>query len=248
MSQVPTIGVLAGMGPRSTAPFLERVVEQCAVQYGATADSDFPPIMVYSLPTPFTAIQPLDHDAMRRSIRAGLQRLLRTHVSIVGMPCNVAHVYWDDLVRGVTTPVLNLIDVTASAVPRGCRRVAVLSTRATAEAGLYAAALRERGAEVVDPFARQDAVDELLGASKAGEETARIIAGGTALLDDLARDGVDCVVLGSTDLCRLVGIGGSDHPRIVDSSHELARELVERWRQLRGGAGRRDPGRPEAYG
>jgi hypothetical protein len=38
----PTIGILAGMGPRSTGPFVDRVVAECQLQYGARHDIDFP--------------------------------------------------------------------------------------------------------------------------------------------------------------------------------------------------------------
>lgn len=32
------IGILAGMGPRSTAPFIDLVVNECQLQYGAKYD------------------------------------------------------------------------------------------------------------------------------------------------------------------------------------------------------------------
>ena len=47
------IGILAGMGPRSTAPFVDLVVSECRNQYGARHDIDFPPMMILSWPTPF---------------------------------------------------------------------------------------------------------------------------------------------------------------------------------------------------
>ncbi|WBV23599.1 MULTISPECIES: hypothetical protein [Pantoea] len=37
-----SIGVLAGMGPRSTAPFIDMLVTDCQVGYGAKYDLDFP--------------------------------------------------------------------------------------------------------------------------------------------------------------------------------------------------------------
>lgn len=61
----PTIGLLAGMGVRSTAPFLELVIEECQRQYGASHQPDYPQMMVLSWPTPFWIDRPVDHDAMR---------------------------------------------------------------------------------------------------------------------------------------------------------------------------------------
>ncbi|HLF03129.1 MAG TPA: aspartate/glutamate racemase family protein, partial [Anaerolineales bacterium] len=95
---IPTIGILAGMGPRSTAPFVDLVVTECQRQYGATRDLDFPPMMIYALPAPFDLDRPLDHEALRSAIGEGLRRLEATGVAFIAMPCNSAHIYYDDLV------------------------------------------------------------------------------------------------------------------------------------------------------
>ena len=70
-----TIGLLAGMGVRSTAPFLEMVIEECQRQYGATHQPDYPQMMVLSWPTPFWIDRPIDHEAMRRRMGRALSGL-----------------------------------------------------------------------------------------------------------------------------------------------------------------------------
>jgi aspartate racemase len=62
MTDQKTIGILAGMGPRSTAPFIDLIITQCRIQYGAKLDEEFPHMMIYSLPTPFYVDRPIDHD------------------------------------------------------------------------------------------------------------------------------------------------------------------------------------------
>ena len=47
------VGILVGMGARSTAPFIDSIVTLCQVQYGAKYDIEFPHKMIYSLPAPF---------------------------------------------------------------------------------------------------------------------------------------------------------------------------------------------------
>ncbi len=42
----PLIGILAGMGPRSTAPFVDLLVSECPRQYGAHEDVDYPRVAV----------------------------------------------------------------------------------------------------------------------------------------------------------------------------------------------------------
>lgn len=49
-----SLGVLAGMGPRSTAPFIDMLVDECQKQYGARFDIDYPKMHIISLPTPFS--------------------------------------------------------------------------------------------------------------------------------------------------------------------------------------------------
>jgi aspartate racemase len=47
------IGILAGVGPRTTSLVLEAFLERCREWYGAVWDEDYPDIALYSLPAPF---------------------------------------------------------------------------------------------------------------------------------------------------------------------------------------------------
>ena len=67
------IGILAGMGPKSTGPFVDTVVAECQTIYGAKHDMDFPHMMIYSCPTPFYMDRPIDHEAMKKAIIEGAQ-------------------------------------------------------------------------------------------------------------------------------------------------------------------------------
>lgn len=224
------IGVLAGMGPRSTTPFLETLLDECVRQYGASADADFPPIMIHSLPTPFRLEGPQDHDAMRRTIRAGILRVERTGAALIAVPCNVAHLYFEDVTAGIGVPVLHLIDVTVEAIPPDAASVSVLATRPTVEADLYGAALRERGLRIASSREHQEAVDRIIRGVKESWARERISFEWHELVDRLRASGTDCMVLGSTDLSGVAT--PAEGLRTVDSSVALARRLVERWRAL----------------
>ena len=68
------IGILAGM-VKSTGPFVDTVVAECQTIYGAKHDMDFPHMMIYSCPTPFYMDRPIDHEAMKKAIIEGAQKL-----------------------------------------------------------------------------------------------------------------------------------------------------------------------------
>src|SRR5215207_232752 len=195
-----TIGILAGMGPRSTAPFVDMVVTECQAQYGAKYDEEFPRMMIYSLPVPFRADEPLDEGALRETVCEGLRRLEATGVEFVAMPCNTAHIFYEELTKCVRVPLLNMIDETLGAVPPSSQRVALLATRMTAEAGLYQSGVERAGLSLVSREGWQRRVDELIVTIKTSPDRAAAQGMWDGLVADAAGAGADTVLLGCTDL------------------------------------------------
>ncbi|WP_346988399.1 aspartate/glutamate racemase family protein, partial [Bacillus sp. SW7] len=120
------IGILAGMGPKSTGPFVDTVVAECQTIYGAKHDMDFPHMMIYSCPTPFYMDRPIDHEAMKKATIEGAQKLESTGASFIAMPCNTAHLYFEELQQSLSIPILNIVDETLKAIPETAKRVALL--------------------------------------------------------------------------------------------------------------------------
>lgn len=221
------IGILAGMGPRSTAPFIDLVVDECQRQYGAKNDIDFPPMMIYSLPTPFYLDRPIDHAQMKRVLAAGVRQLESTGVDFIAMPCNTAHTYHADMSALIDVPLLNMIDITLQSRPVEVRRLALLATRPTVAGGLYQAGAAEFGVELLVEEEWQRLVDRVLSAIDDGRiETA------TSHWDDLASRlkaaGLGAAVVACTDL-NVVSAANSSGLLLLDSSACLARATVERW-------------------
>jgi len=100
------------MGPRSTAPFINLIITQCQIQYGAKLDEEFPQMMIYSLPTPFYVDRPIDHDEMKLVVKTRLKRLDLTGVNLIALPCNTVHAYFDDLKSSIKVKLLNIIEET----------------------------------------------------------------------------------------------------------------------------------------
>jgi aspartate racemase len=229
MLQPPLIGILAGMGPRSTAPFVDLVVGECQRQYGARCDDEFPPMMIYSLPTPFYVDRPIDHAALRAAICAGLQKLEQTGVTFIAMPCNTAHIYYADLAASIRAPLLNMIDEAVRAMPQTATRIALLATRPTVEAGIYQAAVERAGLSLAAVECYQERIDRLILAIKSSPDREAAAGMWRELLADLAAGEVDTALLACTDLN---AIGVATHPAItvLDATHCLAAAVVREWR------------------
>lgn len=222
------IGILAGMGPKSTAPFVDLVIRECELQYGATLDTEFPPLLIYSLPCPLYLDRPVDHEAVKATVLGGLRKLEANGVDFIAMPCNTAHLYHEELAAGVDVPLLNIVEEAARALPENTRRLGLLATRLTAESGLYHRRLSTVGVEVVDSPARQERVDELLGTIKSPDAG----NGSQGLWDELmaeaAGEGLDAVLVACTDLNALDT--RSTQVQVVDATRSLAAATVREWR------------------
>ncbi|EMY8535280.1 aspartate/glutamate racemase family protein [Bacillus paranthracis] len=212
------IGILAGMGPKSTGPFVDTVVAECQTIYGAKHDMDFPHMMIYSCPTPFYMDRPIDHEAMKKAIIDGAQKLESTGASFIAMPCNTAHLYFEELQRSLSVPILNIVDETLQAIPENTKRVALLATEATVQAGIYQDGIAKRNIEYIHHEKWQDMINQIITYIKSGKvEEARELW--NALVLQL-REEVDTAIIACTDL-NVVAIED-----FVDSSQCLAKAVV----------------------
>ncbi|MCX6018741.1 MAG: amino acid racemase [Chloroflexi bacterium] len=224
--QPATIGILAGMGPRSTAPFVDQIVTECQTQYGASFDEDFPPMMMYSLPTPFFVDRPIDHVRMQDVIIGGLRRLEAAGADFIVMPCNSAHRYFDALRAAVRVPLLNMVDEASVCLGDAESRMALIGTRPTVEAGMYQRAIERRGQRLIHDGSVQSRVDELILSIK----SSRDMSGAQALWDQLQIDvmakGADTFLIACTDLD---AINLETAATVVNATQCLAAAAVREW-------------------
>jgi aspartate racemase len=227
----PLIGILAGMGPRSTAPFVDMAVTECQRQYGATYDDDFPPMMIYALPTPFYLDRPIDHAALEATIRAGLQRLAATGAAFIAMPCNTAHIYYPALAASIQIPLLNMVAGALDAVPPAARTIALLATRPTVAARVYQPTIERTGRALVCGEPWQSRLDRLIAAIKSSPDRHMAAGMWQELTADLAASGVDTILLACTDL-NAVSAGVPPGMTVVDATQCLASAAVRRWCEM----------------
>lgn len=227
----PLIGILAGMGPDSTAPFLEMVVAECRTRAGASRDEDFPAMLVLSWPTPFRPDRPTDHEALEEAIGRGLDLLAASRPALVAIPCNTAHLYLGRLRERVEAPVIDMVAAAVEELPPAADRVALLATRATRDAGIYQARLEEAGKTPLAPEPLQQVLDAALAAAK------RDPAAGDAVWVDVLAELADLeaqlALIACTDLTPLAARRPPEGLPVLDATRVLAARLVERWMELR---------------
>jgi len=188
-------------------------------------------MLIYALPTPFYVDRPIDHAALAAAIVAGLRKLEDAGVAFVAMPCNSAHIYFEQLAAEIHVPLLNMIDVALGALPAAANTVALLATRPTVEARLYQEAIERAGKRVLVGEHWQARVDALILAIKSAADRAVAHELWRDLVADMHAVGVGTLLLACTDL-NAVSATLNTPLALVDATRCLAEATVKTWRAL----------------
>jgi len=230
-----SIGVLAGMGPRSTAPFIDMLVTDCHVGYGAKYDMDFPKMHIISLPTPFWPGKKIDDDAMIATLQQGISELVRAKVSLIAVPCNLAHCYFAEMkAASAGIPLLHIADSALNSLPAEVTRVAVLATEPTLDAGFYQARIEASGKEIIDSSLLHEMTTSLIGRVKTkGFHDPDAQAEWNNLMSVVESLKVEALLIACTDLSPLITENTFSFV-IVDTAASLSNATIKNYRRLSG--------------
>lgn len=222
------IGILAGMGPRSTAPFIDLIIDECQIQYGAKYDEEFPEMMIYSLPTPFYIDRPINHEFMKKTIIQGLQKLESTGASFIAMPCNSAHIYFKELQESINVPLLNIVKETIKRLPSVSQKVTLFGTSSTFESEIYQKGIIDGGHRFAFKDEWQLKLNNLIQNIKTNKESAQNIDLWNELIKDAEKESIESIIIACTDLNAVLK---KMHPsiNIVDSSKCLAEAVISKY-------------------
>lgn len=222
-----SIGVLAGMGPRSTAPFIDMLVDECQKQYGARFDIDYPKMHIISLPTPFFPDRAVEDAAMSAALRDGISDLVKVGVNLIVVPCNVAHCYFAEMqAASAGIPVLHIADCALERLA-AAENIAVIATEATLDAGFYQQRLHLTGKRCVSSEPLRASTTRLIALIKQnGFTDPEVITQWRALISLAQEAGAQALLIACTDISPLL----KSHPQqllpIVDTAASLAEAAI----------------------
>jgi aspartate racemase len=227
------LGVIGGMGPLATADFFRKLIDATP----ARDDDEHIPVLIHSVPQ-----IPSRPAAILRggpsplpALLEARDRLLAAGATMLAMPCNTAHFWYDELVAGCTVPFVHIVDAVAELLPPGARELGIVATRATLRARVFEQRLAGRGIALAAPddATYDSAVQPAIEAVKRGatEQGGRLLE--PVIAAALGR-GAAAVVLACTELpIALDAIASPLRARCIDSTDALARACVRRWSERR---------------
>jgi aspartate racemase len=200
------IGMIGGLSPESTAHYYTIICREYNRRCG---ELNFPELTIDSL-----NLQKLvrlfevdDWPGVAVILLESLKRLQRAGAEFAAILANTPHNAYELIRDESPLPIVTIMDATAEAlISDGRTRVGLLGTRPTMEYGFFQKHFQSRGIETVVPReAQRREVDRIIWEELShGTIKAESRAASKAMLDDLARDDAEAIVLGCTELSLLV--------------------------------------------
>ncbi|THF65182.1 cysteate racemase [Pseudothauera rhizosphaerae] len=229
----PFVGVLGGMGPLATVDLLAKIIEETP----ATFDQDHVPVVAHNVAqipdrqrfVAGTGPSPLP------AMLAGIARLDAIGAGCIAIPCNTAHIWFDELAAGSRAPLIHIADAAAEDLHDGApvTRVGLLATQGTLRAAFYQNRFAARG--ILALTNSDEEFDTLFTpgcyAVKAGDlpRAARLLGEAAA---HLAERGAERLVLACTEVPpALARLDATTLPPQVDATRALARACVRWWQE-----------------
>ncbi len=198
-----TIGVLGGMGPGASANLYMEIIKYSQHKYNAIQDTDYPPIIIYSLPLEgFDETGIVDKKLVENQLIAGVKKLESADCELIIIGCNTVHVLFDKMQKAVKIPILNIVEETKKKIIEfGYKKVGLFASESTSKSGLYQNNFKKDGIETISPNDNQQkilnrVIEHVMGGNQNEDDI--------ILLKDVARDylkqGAEAIVMGCTEI------------------------------------------------
>ena len=224
-----TLGLIGGMSWESTAVYYRLLNEGAKHRLGGLHSASL--ILASCDFAPVAALQASgDWEQLAAALCADARRLDAAGAEAIVLCTNTMHKLAPDLAAAVTIPLVHIVDATGDALARaGVRRPVLLATRFTMEETFWRARLEARTsitALVPDEAGRALVHRVIYEELCRGIVTDASRAAVLAVVDALAAEGADCVVLGCTEIGLLIGESDTALP-VFDTTAIHARAALD---------------------
>ncbi|MFN7984076.1 MAG: amino acid racemase [Vicinamibacterales bacterium] len=225
-----TVGIVGGIAPESTIQYYRLLVDQYREE---VRDGSYPSIVINSIDMTrmLGLIGSGDLSGVTSYLLGEITRLERAGADVCLLASNTPHIVFNELRRATTTPLISIVECAANAArERGLTKVGLLGTRFTMNGQFYRDALANAGIALVIPsedeqeFIHTVYMTELVRGVYRAENRERVFHITRAMQ---ARDAIDGLILGGTELPLLLGDGGDATLPMIDTTRVHVAEAVK---------------------
>lgn len=146
------LGVIGGMGPKATALFYDGVIDHTV----AESDQDHIDMIILNktdIPDRTKAIISGDGQVVINALTDCATLLQKLGVSVIAMPCNTAHYYYNEIQSSVSIPMINMVQASVRCAIEqigDVKKIGIMATDGTIAAAVYHDECNRQGVEPVD--------------------------------------------------------------------------------------------------
>ena len=197
-----TLGLIGGTGPESTIDYYRLLV----AKYRELADGNSPSLIINSVNLKFMidSMTGGELDRVADYLSAAIEKLQKAGADFAALTANTPHIIFDKLQQRSSLPLISIVEATRDYVQKlGLKTVALFGTRFTMQASFYPEVFSRTGIKLVTPNEEEQTyihaiyMGELLKDVFLPETRTKLLA----IADTMhARDGIEAVILGGTEL------------------------------------------------
>lgn len=203
------IGILGGMGPKSTVSYYEYIVEAYHQKFG---DYAFPEMIIYSLSLQhfIDLFEKRSWETVLDEVIGALDRLYKAGAEFGIIATNTLHVVFEKAQQKSPLPLISIMDSVKDAIKNErINKVGLLSTVFTMNESFYPNRLANHGIETLLPIQEdrhriQHIITTELTMGQVTKESKAVFL---RIVDDLVKKGAQGIILGCTEIPLLVNQG-----------------------------------------
>ena len=210
-----TIGLIGGMSWESTVDYYRYLNEGVKESLGGLSSAK---ILLYSYN--FSEVEVMQHsgdwDGLTKDMVEKATKLQEAGADMIAICTNTMHKMAPDIEKAVNIPLIHIADAAGAVIKeRGQKKVALLGTNFTMNGDFYKGRIKEKfDIEVIVPNEEDKQIvhniiyDELCRGVIKEESKSKYIQ----IIEKLAREGAEGVILGCTEIPLLIKVGDTSIP------------------------------------
>jgi len=214
------IGIIGGMGALASSRFYDILVRECQ-SMGAVKDSDFPEMIIHSIPSAGISELGIANDKILISdLERSIRLMEREKVDYTLIACNTAHFFIEHL-RSIT--IIHIIDMVRLSVLEciGCKAVGLLSTRSTRDLGIYSREFDKVGIKLIMANEKQQRkLDQIIADVTSGDEPKFDLE---EIIAEMFDNGADKILMGCTEIP--IAYHGKNK-KVLDSGENAIKQML----------------------
>lgn len=214
---------MGGLGPKATVYFMDLIIKYT---YGKN-DQDNLDLLVYqysSIPDRTAYILGTSNESPVPKMIECAKLLEKNNCYAIVVPCNTASAFYDEVIKNVHIPVINIIEETSKVATRdNINRIGLMATDGTIKSSAYQKYIDSNKLFIPEDRIQKEIMNIIYNCVKKNEDVDSDKL--YSILNYFKNNNCDKVILGCTELS--IAFSKIDDEFIIDSLTVLAKKTVE---------------------